>query len=48
VQAIAYGAVAGASAWTWQLVSDTTFDDVKRAELLELERLGSRFRNGED
>jgi hypothetical protein len=48
LKAVAFGVVSGATVWaivgTWQLVSDTTFHGVKRAELLELERIEELFR----
>jgi hypothetical protein len=49
VKAGAFGLVTGATVWavvgTWQLVSDTTFHGVKRAELLELARVEQLMRD---
>ena len=51
LQALAFGLVSGMSAWaiagTWQLVSDTTFHGIRRAELLELDRI-TRLFQGDD
>jgi hypothetical protein len=49
LRAVLFGLVGGSTVWavigTWQLVMDITFHGVKRAELLELDRIESLFRD---